>query len=46
MMIPQIKEPYVSPECEVLPLYNEGVICGSDSDGEIPNMEHVWDLIF
>ena len=43
MIVPQIKEPYVSPECEVLPLYNEGVICGS---GEVPDMDHGWDLNF
>jgi hypothetical protein len=43
MIVPQIKEPYVSPESEVLPLYNEGIVCASD---EVPGMEHGWDLDF
>ncbi len=33
MMITQTKEQYISPECEVLTLQEEGVICASDVKG-------------
>lgn len=32
MMITQTKEQYISPECEVLTLQEEGVICSSVPD--------------
>ena len=33
MMITQTKEQYIAPECEVLTLQEEGVICASDVKG-------------
>ena len=39
----QTKEQYVLPECEVLEMQPEGIICAS---GEVPDMEHGWDLDF
>ena len=43
LMITQPKEQYISPECEVLKLCNEGIICGS---GEVPDMKPGWEWNF
>jgi hypothetical protein len=37
------KETYVAPVVLDLELSNEGIICAS---GEVPGMEHGWDLDF
>ena len=35
--------PYEAPSVEVLELKYEGIVCAS---GEVPDMEHGWDLDF
>ena len=37
------KQPYESPEMEIVLVKTEGIICAS---GEVPAMEHGWDLDF
>jgi hypothetical protein len=41
-MITQIKDPYISPECEVLMIKPEGVIAAS---GDAPDMTPGWEWI-
>lgn len=41
LMILQTKEQYVSPECEVLTLQQEGVVCSSAPD-VAPGGEYSW----
>ena len=42
LMITQIKDPYISPECEVLMIKPEGVIAAS---GDAPDMAPGWEWI-